>query len=251
MVRLESNRARKGDADFRAPTPTPGHGLPKAPKPKKPRAPRAGAASRPSGSFEQQHPRGSGAQGGQWIKKQGGAGAPIRQAVQRGLGVQGRSAVERSSLAATIKSFQRRHGLQVDGVVGEQTGLALAGRVRLARSTRPGEMSKATARLVRARHQPRGGSSRSGRRRPVAAARRAGGGRRGGRRGLRRSACLSGRVSRSSPRRAPRSTRSRVTSTCPGRVGLRGTRRRTRRSGTRWIGAPGAGSRRASGGRGA
>jgi hypothetical protein len=176
MVRLESNRARKGVADYRAPTPTPGHGLPKAPKPKKPRAPRAGAASRPSGSFEQQHPRGSGAQGGQWIKKQGGAGAPIRQAVQRGLGVQGRSAVERSSLAATIKSFQRRHGLQVDGVVGEQTGLALAGRVRLARSTRPGEMSKATARLVRARHQPRGGSSRSGRRRPVAAARRAGGG---------------------------------------------------------------------------
>lgn len=139
-VRLQSNTAVKGDADYHSPVPKPGHGLPRAPKPKVPKA--ATSTAQQSAL----HPRGLGDQGGQFIKKQGGA-APTAQetgAVRRGLG----TAVS----AESIRAFQQKHGLKVDGIVGEQTSLALKGQFHTARATAPGALTARTSRALVARH---------------------------------------------------------------------------------------------------
>lgn len=110
--RQPSNRARPGDADY---------GI-KAPK--RPTDP----------DFEKKHPRGRGDKGGQFVRK-GDTGEEV-EAVQRAVGAPvTQSGGARSdkpgsfgyNTAASVRAFQRKHGLQVDGVVGRQTAAALLG----------------------------------------------------------------------------------------------------------------------------
>lgn len=146
-VRLQSNRARKGDADYRAPTATPGHGLPeRKKKPKESSSSRSGTVTDSAGRA-----RGLGDKGGQFVS---GGGQAESDAAAQLLSVQ-----DRMGMAASIRAFQRRHGLKVDGVVGHQTALALTGRVRQARKATPGQMTAEDAERLRRR-------GRSGRARP-------------------------------------------------------------------------------------
>ena len=73
------------------------------------------------------HPRG---RGGQWIVKQGSAGAETR-AVQRKVGTKVDGQFDKLTTQA-VMAFQRRHGLQVDGQVGAQTVAAMMGKRRAA-----------------------------------------------------------------------------------------------------------------------
>lgn len=139
--KLTSNKAKKGDADFKSPLPTPGHGLPKTPKPKK-------AKQGPTGR-KTAH-KGAGPGGGQFVSNDGTTDTGAEQAaVKTAL-----SPADQSGMKASIMAFQKKHGLKVDGVVGRQTALALGGRYTEARSTAPGRMSKRESGLLIARHQP-------------------------------------------------------------------------------------------------
>lgn len=157
-VTLTSNRARKGDPDYKAPLPTPGHGLPKEKKPKKART---GRKTRHAGK---------GAGGGRFIAGAGeGDGGETAAAVQQAL-----SPADKSGIQASVRAFQKKHGLKVDGIVGKQTALALSGRYTEARSTAPGRMGNRERNLLLQRHQPKGGAR--SRKRASRPARRAGGG---------------------------------------------------------------------------
>lgn len=140
--KLRSNTARPGNVDYRAPQPIPGKGLPAAKKPRVARAPRPRTAS--SG---QQRPRGTGAQGGQFIRT-GSSGAPVSRIQTRiggGLKVDGKFGTKTE---AAVKAFQQRHGLKVDGIVGRQTTLALSGRYREAKAATPGALTKGTTKIL-------------------------------------------------------------------------------------------------------
>lgn len=155
LPKLGSNRARKGDADFGAPVQSKQDNIDKrvGKERKKTRTARKREereSRAKAGWDEGRVKRGKGAEGGQFVAKEGGGGAEEEGAVQRALGVQ-----DRANLAASIRSFQRKHGLQVDGVVGRQTALALSGRYREARATAVGKMDGQTAALLRQRHQPK------------------------------------------------------------------------------------------------
>lgn len=138
---LAGNAARPGDADYKAPLPKPGHGLPR-PRGSK-AAPRTRTRTAPAASGGQ--PRGVGDQGGQFISKQGGGSTSAEaSAVHAHL-----RPASPSGIGASIRAFQARHGLKVDGVVGEQTALAIRGRFHTARATAPGAMSAQTSALLR------------------------------------------------------------------------------------------------------
>lgn len=113
------------------------HGV-KNPAPKVPKVPGAKKSSSSSGSsssnFNSQHPRGTGTQGGQFIRK-GASGAPVA-AVQHAVGAPvspgGGVTTDKPgsfgySTAASVRAFQKKHGLQVDGVVGRQTAAKILG----------------------------------------------------------------------------------------------------------------------------
>lgn len=70
--------------------------------------------------FEKQHPRGSGAQGGQFVRK-GDSGKLVQGVRQQvGLGKSPGANYDHATVKA-VKQFQRKNGLTVDGVVGTQT----------------------------------------------------------------------------------------------------------------------------------
>lgn len=91
------------------------------------------------------HPRRtSGPGGGEFVKK-GDSGQAVKT-VQAKLGVQQTGAFAFDTQAA-VQSFQRAHGLQVDGVVGAQTAQALLGN-RNAKAVTPGALSSADAKAL-------------------------------------------------------------------------------------------------------
>jgi murein L,D-transpeptidase YcbB/YkuD len=92
-----------------------------------------------SSDFEKKHPRGrtGTTQGGKFVAK-GTSGEQVR-AVQSKVGAK-RDGQFGPHTERAVKSFQRRHGLQVDGVVGHQTALALAGKYKRARNAKVGHL---------------------------------------------------------------------------------------------------------------
>lgn len=129
--RLRSNQARPGDSDYHAPTAVPGKGLPKSKDP----------------DYERKHPRGGkgSREGGRFVRK-GDTGSEVTT-VQHRLGIAASGTYDAGTATAVI-NFQRRHGLQVDGIIGTQTALALTGQFRKARGTEPGPLTEYTKKLV-------------------------------------------------------------------------------------------------------
>ncbi|HEV2791852.1 MAG TPA: peptidoglycan-binding domain-containing protein, partial [Solirubrobacterales bacterium] len=94
--------------------------------------------------FEKKHPRGKGAEGGQFVRK--GASNQATAGVQRKLGgkVDG---VFGQATKKLVERFQRKHGLVVDGVVGAQTAAALLGKGKQKPGAMPTSARKALKRL--------------------------------------------------------------------------------------------------------
>lgn len=140
VAEARSNRARPGDSDY---------GQPSGPKPKATTGRKTKHAAKGPG-------------GGQFISG-GSTGADVK-AVERGLGLQVTGTYS-SGVAASVRSYQRKHGLLVDGIVGRQTALALAGMPHRARKVGPGALDAHSRKLLRDRHQgsgrARGSSSRA------------------------------------------------------------------------------------------
>lgn len=88
-------------------------------------------------AFNSAHPRG---RGGQWIFKSGSNGAEVK-GIQSKTGAKTDGQFGRKTTQA-VMSFQRRHGLQVDGIVGAQTVAAMRGHAR-ASQVKAGAMSAA------------------------------------------------------------------------------------------------------------
>lgn len=109
-----SNKARPGDRDYGQPGPA------------DPKHPRGRKGSSQGGQFVSK-----GMTGGNVSKVQTAVGAPVTGSFG-------------SNTVAAVQAFQKRHGLQVDGVVGRQTALAIHGAYREARATKPGAMDAAT-----------------------------------------------------------------------------------------------------------
>lgn len=156
-----SNAARPGDADYGAPSAT-RQGLAREKRQEarekkrraEARADRRQASSSSSRFDESKVKRGTGAKGGQFVSK-GASGEDVAN-VQRALGVtgeetggEGRAPTFGPNTAATVIAFQRRHGLEPDGVIGRQTMLALAGQYDRARSVGPGAMGSYTRGLLK------------------------------------------------------------------------------------------------------
>lgn len=124
-----------------------------------PRAPGAGAFD------ESKHKRGSAgtSQGGKFVTK-GSSGEDVR-AVQHRVGASPDGKYGEHTKRA-VMDFQKRHGLQVDGVVGHQTAVALAGHD--GKSAQVGELKGSDrAKLARLRKggtslRPRGRRARGG-----------------------------------------------------------------------------------------
>ena len=135
-VKLHSNKARKGDSDYKAPGATPGHGLPKDP------------------DYEKKHPRGGKGthEGGKFVKK-GDTGAQV-ETVQKELGIQIDGRYDANTASAVV-AFQQRHGLEADGVIGRQTALALTGQFSRARKVGPGPLGPYTSKLVGGDSKPK------------------------------------------------------------------------------------------------
>jgi hypothetical protein len=92
--------------------------------------------------FNRLHPRGSGASGGQFVRK-GSSGREVT-AIQRRLGIS-ETGTFGGHTKRRVEQFQKRHGLQVDGVVGAQTVAALRGNT----SAAPGKLTKNDRRYLR------------------------------------------------------------------------------------------------------
>lgn len=100
------------------------------------------------GSYtESKHPRGAkgSSDGGRFISK-GDSGDSV-SIVQRATGAKADGKFGESTKQA-VMSFQRKHGLQVDGVVGRQTAAAIAGQKNAA-SVTPGALSKSDSKALR------------------------------------------------------------------------------------------------------
>lgn len=76
-------------------------------------------------------------------------------------GVQAAAGVKRDGqygerTRAAVMKFQREHGLVVDGIVGHQTALAMAGKLKAAKRAKPGKLKPADrTKLARARAEAR------------------------------------------------------------------------------------------------
>lgn len=103
----------------------------------KPSSPEKGSSS----EFNKKHPRGSGTQGGQFVRK-GSSGVEVG-AVQQRLGVT-RTNTFTGQTKRRVEKFQKNHGLSVDGVVGAQTVAAMRGQ-----KAAPGALSKNDRRYLR------------------------------------------------------------------------------------------------------
>lgn len=108
----------------------------------KPLKPEKKKGSSSNSEFNRMHPRGSGATGGQFIRK-GSSGREVT-AVQRRLGIS-ETGTYGGKTKRRVERFQKNHGLQVDGVVGAQTVAALRGNT----SAAPGALSKNDRRYLR------------------------------------------------------------------------------------------------------
>lgn len=93
--------------------------------------------------FNRLHPRGTGAQGGQFIEK-GTSGSEVT-AIQHRLGVTRTGTVNGQTVKA-IERFQRNHNIQVDGVIGKQTVAAMRGTTT---GVAPGALTKNDRRFLR------------------------------------------------------------------------------------------------------
>lgn len=93
-------------------------------------------------AFDQLHPRG---RGGQWIVKQGATGAEAR-AVQSQVGAKVDGDFGTLTKQA-VMAFQRKHHIQVDGIVGAQTVAAMMGKRRAAQ-VKAGAMTPADRRWL-------------------------------------------------------------------------------------------------------
>lgn len=100
----------------------------------KPIKPESKSSTSSSSDFEKKHPRGQGATGGQFIRK--GASNQAVIGVQKKLGVKTTGTYGGLTIQA-VKKYQRQHGLQVDGVIGQQTASSLLGKSAM----KPGAMS--------------------------------------------------------------------------------------------------------------
>lgn len=111
----KSNKAQKGDSDYGQPGPE-----------------------------DKKHPRGGKGtkEGGRFIKK-GDTGSQVAT-VQKAVGAAVIDGSFQSNTVAAVRAFQKKHGLQVDGIVGEQTMLAIRGRYEQARKATPGAMSRSS-----------------------------------------------------------------------------------------------------------
>jgi peptidoglycan hydrolase-like protein with peptidoglycan-binding domain len=92
------------------------------------------SSSSSSSEFNKKHPRGSGSQGGQFIRK--GASNQAVTGVQKKLGIKTTGTFGGNTIQA-VKKYQREHGLVVDGIVGAQTASSLLGKSAM----KPGAMS--------------------------------------------------------------------------------------------------------------
>lgn len=90
--------------------------------------------------FESKHPRGSEGtpEGGRFVQK-GSSGSATRT-VQEAVGAKTDGQFGPRT-QARVKAFQKRHGLQVDGIVGKQTSAAILGN-RQADKLNPGQMTE-------------------------------------------------------------------------------------------------------------
>lgn len=100
------------------------------------KAPRPKTRGGGDAEFEKKHPRG---RGGEWTVKAGAKGAEVR-AIQRRVGGTKVDGQFGQMTKAAVMRFQRKHGLQVDGVVGRQTVAAMRGD-KDAKKVKPGAMT--------------------------------------------------------------------------------------------------------------
>lgn len=174
QIPLQSNKARKGDADFGAPSQTKAANIgARVAKEQRKAAAASKRAARTGGTGARQpfneakHKRGAKGThtGGKFVSVQNSGDAPTAEAgVKAALGPQGQG-----GLAASIRAFQKAHGLVVDGIVGRQTALAIHGQYSKARQTATGALSTHEARAL-------GKTKRRGLGRTASAPRRGGGG---------------------------------------------------------------------------
>lgn len=89
---------------------------------------------------ESKHRRGAAgtSQGGKFIAT-GSSGSDVKT-VQGKVGIKAPDGSFDYNTKAAVMDFQRRHGLQVDGVVGHQTAVALAGNFRAAKTAKVGAL---------------------------------------------------------------------------------------------------------------
>lgn len=111
----------------------------------KPLKPEKKKGSSTNSEFNRLHPRGTGAQGGRFVRK-GSSGAEV-SAVQRRLGIS-ETGTYGGHTIKRVERFQKNHGLQVDGVVGTQTVAALRGQAG-AKKVAPGALTKGDRRYLR------------------------------------------------------------------------------------------------------
>lgn len=107
------------------------------------------SSSSTTSSFNSEHPRGTGALGGQFIRK-GASGGAVK-AIQQKLGIKTTGTVEGATVRR-IRTYQENHNLKVDGVIGSQTAASLLGRPAKAPGALTDGLTRGLRRLTRKLH---------------------------------------------------------------------------------------------------